>query len=213
MKIVTWNVNGLRAALNKGVADWWNEQSLDVLCLQEIKAMPEQLSDEQRTQFGQAEEIWNPAQRKGYSGVATFLWTEAAQNSTGIGIEKFDVSREQIGKFVRGNLWYSLRMKSESTFVSLDSRDDNPVLVEISKDGKLLDKYSYHKKVRVSVAVRTLPSEFEFRRGEARELEAAIKAEFNAEDIDYTITYFKRRILLTIAFTIINVDLVEKYGC
>ena len=51
MKIVTWNVNGVRAALNKGVADWWNSRDIDVLCLQEIKAVPEQLTDAQHAQF------------------------------------------------------------------------------------------------------------------------------------------------------------------
>ena len=51
MKIVTWNVNGVRATLKKGSADWWNSQGLDVLCLQEIKALPEQLTGEQHAQF------------------------------------------------------------------------------------------------------------------------------------------------------------------
>ena len=72
MKIVTWNVNGVRAALNKGSADWWNSQDLDVLCLQEIKAMPEQLTEKQHAEFEGFKAIWNPADRKGYSGVATF---------------------------------------------------------------------------------------------------------------------------------------------
>ena len=72
MKIATWNVNGVRAALNKGADDWWNSQDLDVLCLQEIKAMPEQLTEKQHAQFGEMQPFWNPAVRKGYSGVATF---------------------------------------------------------------------------------------------------------------------------------------------
>jgi exodeoxyribonuclease-3 len=91
MKIVTWNVNGLRAALNKGVADWWQDLAPDVLCLQEIKALPEQLSEEQHAAFEGAEAIWNPALRKGYSGVATFLWTEALSNQLGMGEKRFDI--------------------------------------------------------------------------------------------------------------------------
>jgi exodeoxyribonuclease-3 len=91
MKIVTWNVNGLRAALNKGVAEWWKELAPDVLCLQEIKALPEQLTEEQHAEFDGSQAIWNPAQRKGYSGVATFLWTEALSNQTGLGEERFDI--------------------------------------------------------------------------------------------------------------------------
>ena len=53
MKIVTWNVNGVRAALNKRSADWWNAQDLDVLCLQEIKARPDQLTEKQHVLFGE----------------------------------------------------------------------------------------------------------------------------------------------------------------
>ena len=94
MKIVTWNVNGLRAALGKGAADWWNSEPPDVLCLQEIKVMPEQLDAKQQAQLEGPEIIWNPAERKGYSGVATFLWTEALKNSRGssggLGEARFD---------------------------------------------------------------------------------------------------------------------------
>ena len=90
MKIVTWNVNGLRAVLNKGAGDWWRSQNLDVLCLQEIKTLPEQLNDEQLAYFDGAQAIWNPANRKGYSGVATFLWTEALTSQAGWGEERFD---------------------------------------------------------------------------------------------------------------------------
>ncbi|HIE56807.1 MAG TPA: exodeoxyribonuclease III [Anaerolineales bacterium] len=90
MKIITWNVNGLRANITKGAADWWKSQRPDVLCLQEIKAMPEQLSEEQHACFDGAQVIWNPAQRKGYSGVATALWTEATSHQIGLGDERFD---------------------------------------------------------------------------------------------------------------------------
>ena len=72
MKIITWNINGLRAALGKGALNWAFEQKPDVLCLQEIKARPDQLTEEQRA-FPGYDVIWNPAERAGYSGVATFL--------------------------------------------------------------------------------------------------------------------------------------------
>ena len=51
MKITTWNVNGLRAALNKGVWDWIRQENPDVLCLQEIKARSEQISNEYHDLF------------------------------------------------------------------------------------------------------------------------------------------------------------------
>ena len=87
MKIVTWNVNGVRAAMNKGAHDWWNSQDLDVLCLQEIKAMPEQLTEAQHGQFGSLQAIWNPAARKGYSGVATFTKEQPREIKLGLGEE------------------------------------------------------------------------------------------------------------------------------
>ena len=91
MKIVTWNVNGVRAALNKGAGDWWSSQNLDVLCLQEIKAMPEQLTEKQHAQFAGFQAIWNPAVRKGYSGVATFTKAEPLEIQLGLGEERFDI--------------------------------------------------------------------------------------------------------------------------
>jgi len=91
LKITTWNVNGLRAALNKGVADWWKKENPDILCLQEIKMMPEQLSDSQKNELSGNKIIWNPAKRKGYSGVATFTQRESLDVLKGMGNEKFDL--------------------------------------------------------------------------------------------------------------------------
>ncbi len=91
MKITTWNVNGVRAALNKGVNEWWEAEDPGVLCLQEIKAMPEQLTAAQMAVFdAYPTAVWNPAQRKGYSGVATFSQVEPLQIQKGMAGEKFD---------------------------------------------------------------------------------------------------------------------------
>ncbi len=89
MKIITWNVNGLRAALVKNALDWVWEQEPDVVCLQEIKAHPDQLKEEQRT-FSGYEVLWNPAQKLGYSGVATFLQTPALEAQLGMDAPRFD---------------------------------------------------------------------------------------------------------------------------
>jgi exodeoxyribonuclease-3 len=89
MKIITWNVNGLRAALLKNSLDWVWEQQPDVVCLQEIKVTPEQLKEEQRN-FPGYEVIWNPAQKLGYSGVATFLRTPAVETQLGMDMLRFD---------------------------------------------------------------------------------------------------------------------------
>jgi exodeoxyribonuclease-3 len=90
MKIITWNVNGLRAALGKQALELIWAREPDVVCLQEIKARPEQLTDEQRT-FPVQDAIWNPAERAGYSGVATFLRAPALETLVGIDAPHFDV--------------------------------------------------------------------------------------------------------------------------
>jgi exodeoxyribonuclease-3 len=90
MKITTWNVNGIRAALGKGLREWLVAESPDVFCLQEIKATPLQLTDEQKD-FPGYSVIWNPAERLGYSGVATFCQKEPLEVSLGLDAPRFDI--------------------------------------------------------------------------------------------------------------------------
>lgn len=91
MKIITWNVNGIRAALKKGVKEWLLDQAPDVACLQETRVLPdEQLTADQRNVPGY-ETIWNPAQKKGYSGVSTWMRETPLEFSLGLGAERFDV--------------------------------------------------------------------------------------------------------------------------
>lgn len=90
MKIITWNVNGIRAALGKSALDWAFDRKPDVLCLQEIKARPDQLKEEQRERPGY-EVIWNPAERPGYSGVATFTSASPQDVERGLSEPRFDV--------------------------------------------------------------------------------------------------------------------------
>src|SRR3972149_5526491 len=90
MKIITWNVNGIRAALGKGALDWAFNQRPDTLCLQEVKARPEQLNDVQRAAL-KLPYAWNPAERAGYSGVTTFYKNNPDEIRLGMGESKFDV--------------------------------------------------------------------------------------------------------------------------
>lgn len=90
MKITTWNVNGLRALLRKGSWDWVQQHAPDVVCMQEIKARPDQLTQEQHASFAGYHPVWNPAERPGYSGVLTLTRTVGFESSLGLGIEKFD---------------------------------------------------------------------------------------------------------------------------
>ena len=89
MKIISWNVNGIRAAVKKGLFDWFKKESPDILCLQEIKAQPEQVPPHLRNTPGY-HIFWNPGERKGYSGVATFTKEKPIDVKKGFGIEKFD---------------------------------------------------------------------------------------------------------------------------
>ncbi len=91
MKITTWNVNGLRAALSKGIWEWVRQQNPDILCLQEIKVKPEQIPEDIYNLFSQHDVYWNPAERPGYSGVATFTRVSPLAVDYGIALDKFDV--------------------------------------------------------------------------------------------------------------------------
>jgi exodeoxyribonuclease III len=90
-RIATWNVNGLRAVLEKDGLAWTVDDQPDILCLQEIKAKPEQLSAEQLKKLAHyPQPFWNPAQRPGYSGVATFCLEEPCETLLGLGLPEFD---------------------------------------------------------------------------------------------------------------------------
>ncbi|MHB8521689.1 MAG: exodeoxyribonuclease III [Limisphaerales bacterium] len=87
MKIVTWNVNGLRAVLRKNFLEYLAEEKPDILCLQETKAGPndvEQLWPAAYTTY------WNVAQKRGYSGTAIFTTVRPLTISRGIGMEAHD---------------------------------------------------------------------------------------------------------------------------
>ena len=87
--IVSWNVNGVRAAEKKGFLTWLGESNADIVALQETKASPEQLSEALcRPASYHAE--WCAAERKGYSGVATFARVPPRHVSRGLGDPRFD---------------------------------------------------------------------------------------------------------------------------
>jgi len=89
MKLLCWNVNGLRAIDKKGFFPWFQNEAPDILCLQEIKATPEQLPPHLRNLPGY-HTFWNPAEKKGYSGVGTFSKIKPLSVKTGFGREEFD---------------------------------------------------------------------------------------------------------------------------
>jgi exodeoxyribonuclease-3 len=88
-KILSWNVNGIRALERKGFLDWLAKESPDILCVQETKVQPDQLSESLKNPEGY-EVYWSFADRKGYSGVATFTRETPADVRYGFGIDRFD---------------------------------------------------------------------------------------------------------------------------
>ncbi len=96
MKILAWNVNGLRSIHGKGFLPWLLGEKPDVLCLQEIKARPDQL-DPALLEVKGYEAVFNPAQRPGYSGTAIYTRTRPDEVWTGIGAPKFDVEGRVLG--------------------------------------------------------------------------------------------------------------------
>lgn len=89
MRIITYNVNGIRAAMNKDLVGWLKAANPDVLCLQETKATPDQVDVKAFEDLGY-HLYWYSAQKKGYSGVAIFTKLKPKHVEYGCGIEKYD---------------------------------------------------------------------------------------------------------------------------
>lgn len=89
MRIVSWNVNGLRACAKKGFSDFLNTSNADILGLQEVRAFPEQLPDEVREPPGWHAHF-HPAQRPGYSGVALYSREPPDKVDISLGVSEYD---------------------------------------------------------------------------------------------------------------------------
>lgn len=88
-KILTYNVNGIRAAMNKGWLEWLRGTGADIVCLQEIKATPDQIDVRPFEELGYFTH-WHPADKKGYSGVAIFTKIKPDNVEIGCGIPRYD---------------------------------------------------------------------------------------------------------------------------
>ncbi len=86
MKLISWNVNGIRACLEKGFLDAFTAMDADFFCLQETKAQPEQL----RLELPGYHQYWYSAEKKGYSGTAIFAKKEPLSVTCGVGVEELD---------------------------------------------------------------------------------------------------------------------------
>jgi exodeoxyribonuclease-3 len=110
MKILSWNVNGIRAIEKKGFLDWFQKTSPDILCLQETKASPDQVSEALLKPAGY-EVYWaSSKEKKGYSGVAIYTKKKPSKVMEGFGIPKFDIEGRSLaldyGDFILFNIYY-----------------------------------------------------------------------------------------------------------
>lgn len=98
MKIISYNVNGIRAAIGKGFIEWLDQSGADVVCIQESKAQPDQIPLMEFETIGY-QTFWHSAEKKGYSGVGIITKIKPDNIKTGIGIPEYD--RE--GRFLRAD--------------------------------------------------------------------------------------------------------------
>jgi exodeoxyribonuclease-3 len=109
VKIICWNVNGIRAVYKKGLLEFVQTQDPDIFCIQETKAHIEQV-EEAAKKLGMSHSYWSSAVRKGYSGTATFVKEEPKKASTSIGLLDYESEGRIVmtdhGKFELYNIYF-----------------------------------------------------------------------------------------------------------
>ena len=111
MRIISYNVNGIRAAINKGLIDWLEDEQPDVVCIQELKAKQDQVDTSKLEKMGY-HQFWFPAEKPGYSGVALFSKIAPQHVEYGCGIEKYDVEGRVVRADYNGGSVISVYMPS-----------------------------------------------------------------------------------------------------
>jgi exodeoxyribonuclease-3 len=159
MRILSWNVNGIRAAYKKGFLDWLKEENPDILCIQETKAHPDQLTDDLRNPEGY-ESYFSSAEKKGYSGVAIYTKQKPKKVEHGFGIKKFDsegrILVAEYPKFVLMSIYYpngkasAERLKYKMEFYDAFQKFTN----KLKKQGKNIivcgDVNTAHKEIDIA---------------------------------------------------------------
>ena len=156
LKLLSWNVNGIRAAYGKGFLDWFLKEQPDILCLQETKAYEEQLPPELQQVEGY-HAYFSSAEKKGYSGVALYTRTEPQRLVRGFGSERFDNEGRTIiadyGPFVLFDIYFpNGQMSSERLTYKMDFYDAFLDYLEgVRKQGKHIivcgDVNTAHKEI------------------------------------------------------------------
>ena len=140
MKLISWNVNGVRAVVKKGFLDWLEQAQPDILCLQETKAHVDQLTSEILTDHGY-HTYWHSGERRGYSGVATFCKEEPLYVQEGLGIERYDAEGRVLvtehENFLLYNIYFPNGQKDDERLqYKLDFYDDLlPIINEQVESG------------------------------------------------------------------------------
>jgi len=120
MKVISYNVNGIRAAINKGFIDWIQEENPDIICLQEIKAKEDQVPVADIAAAGYPYQYYYPAQKAGYSGVAILCKQEPKNVVFGTGIDYMDFEGRNVRVDYDGVSVMSLYLPSASNIERLD---------------------------------------------------------------------------------------------
>ena len=128
MKLLSWNVNGIRAAAKKGFLEFLEKENPDIICIQETKAHKEQLTSEILEDHGYFT-FWHSGEKKGYSGVATFCKEKPLFIQEGLGIEKYDkegrVLITEHNEFLLYNIYFPNGQKNDERLkYKLDFYDD-----------------------------------------------------------------------------------------
>ena len=140
MRLISWNVNGIRAAVKKGFLDYLKKEGPDILCIQESKAHKDQLTSEILNDHGY-HTYWHSGIKKGYSGVATFCKKEPLFVQEGIGIKKYDDEGRVIitehDDFLLYNIYFPNGQKDDTRLnYKLDFYDDLlPIINEQVESG------------------------------------------------------------------------------
>ena len=128
MKLYSWNVNGIRAAEKKGFLNWLEETRVDILCVQETKAAVDQLSESVLKNHGYYA-YFHSAEKRGYSGVATFCKSKPLYVQEGLGLERYDkegrVLLTEHNNFLLYNIYFPNGQKNDERLqYKLDFYDD-----------------------------------------------------------------------------------------
>jgi exodeoxyribonuclease-3 len=116
LRLISWNVNGIRAVAKKGLLDWIKKDSADIICLQETKAHPDQLSKD-LLEPKDYDSFWSSAERKGYSGCVTYSKIKPKKVLYGMGEPRFDSEGRMViteyPEFVLFNVYFPNGKKNQ----------------------------------------------------------------------------------------------------